>query len=61
LGCGNVNLTEIVNLLIEHGYQGDFEVRLIGPDIEAVSSRSLLTQSRRKFRDLVNLYQPTLA
>ncbi len=53
LGCGVVPLSEIINGLLEAGYAGDFDVELIGQDIELADYDNLLTNSRLAFNDLL--------
>jgi len=53
LGQGNLPLGEIIVALVQAGYQGDFDVELIGEDTEATCYDSLLADSARAFGDLV--------
>jgi sugar phosphate isomerase/epimerase len=53
LGAGQLPLADIVTTLLEAGYTGPFEVRLMGPDIEAHDNWELLEQSHRAFAELV--------
>jgi len=54
LGDGIVPLDEIVPALIDAGYIGDFDVELIGEEIETSSYTDLLGHSRRVFEDLIH-------
>jgi sugar phosphate isomerase/epimerase len=49
LGCGALPLIEIIGALFAAGYRGDYEVELMGEDIEAGDYRELLAQSTRTF------------
>ena len=53
LGCGQLPLTEIVASLIEAGYTGPFDVKLMGQEIETIDYWALLDQSRQAFSDMV--------
>ena len=53
LGRGQLPLTDIVGTLIEAGYSGPFDVRLMGPEISQDDYGRLLQQSRWAFTDLV--------
>ncbi len=53
LGEGTVPLDEIVPALIDAGYDGDFDVELIGEEFETSSYWDLLEHSQRVFDDLV--------
>ena len=54
LGTGNLPLREMVATLLEAGYAGPFDVRLMGPEIEAHDNWELLDQSRDAFAQLLN-------
>jgi len=54
LGEGNIRLTEIVAALVRGGYDGDYEVELMGEDIETACYKSLLDQSMRAYMALVS-------
>jgi sugar phosphate isomerase/epimerase len=54
LGSGQLPLGEIVATLLEAGYAGPFDVRLMGPEIEAQDNWELLEQSLSAFAGLVN-------
>ncbi len=49
LGKGVVPLTEIVHDLLEAGYQGPFDVELVGQDIESSDYQRLLSESKQAF------------
>jgi sugar phosphate isomerase/epimerase len=51
LGDGCIPLREIVHGLAAAGYDGFFEVELIGEEIEAANYRDILTRSLRTFQD----------
>ena len=53
LGEGNIPLAEIVQTLLEAGYQGDFDIELIGQDIELCDYEHLLKTSKRTFDRLL--------
>ncbi|MEM8947221.1 MAG: sugar phosphate isomerase/epimerase family protein [Planctomycetota bacterium] len=53
LGRGVVPLAEIICSLIEAGYQGDFDIELVGQEIELSSYDKLLSTSRRAFETLL--------
>ncbi len=49
LGKGTLPLAHLVRELIEAGYEGDFDVELIGQDIEICDYGQLLKDSRKQF------------
>jgi sugar phosphate isomerase/epimerase len=53
LGEGTIPLREIVSALESSGYQGFYDVELIGEDIEPLDYRELLEHSRQAFQRLV--------
>lgn len=53
LGRGQLPLADIVATLVEAGYTGSFDVRLMGPDIEHRDYGLLLKQSQQVFAELV--------
>ncbi len=53
IGAGVLPLGAIVSALAQGGYQGFYEVELIGEDIEAADYCDLLAQSKRAFGELV--------
>jgi sugar phosphate isomerase/epimerase len=53
LGQGVLPLKRIVGDLVSAGYQGHFDVELIGEDIEATDYRELLRQTKQAFADLL--------
>ena len=54
LGCGIVPLPEIICQLLDAGYRGDFDVELIGQDIELSDYDKLLSTSRHAFDELLS-------
>jgi sugar phosphate isomerase/epimerase len=52
LGTGTVPLREIIKTLKETGYDGYFDVELMGEEIEASNYHELLVSSRRTFEEL---------
>jgi sugar phosphate isomerase/epimerase len=58
LGQGRVPLAEIVTTLLEAGYTGAFDVKLLGPDIGLNEYWMLLEQSQLAFADLANVPAP---
>ena len=52
LGHGRLPLVEIVSTLQDAGYAGAYDVKLMGPDIEACDYWYLLEQSQAAFGDL---------
>jgi sugar phosphate isomerase/epimerase len=49
LGEGHLQLAELVRGLVDAGYAGDFDVELIGPNIEQSNYESLLKNSQEFF------------
>ncbi len=49
LGEGGVPLAEIMQELLSLGYQGDFDIELVGQDIELCEYEHLLINSKQKF------------
>lgn len=58
LGCGQLPLGEIVGTLLEAGYSGAFDVKLMGPEIESSDYWTLLAQSRQAFANLTSATVP---
>lgn len=58
LGCGQLPLGQIVATLLEAGYAGAFDVKLMGPEIESCDYWTLLEQSQRTFADLAAAAAP---
>jgi sugar phosphate isomerase/epimerase len=54
LGCGRLPLGDIVATLQEAGYAGDFDVKLMGPEIEDSNYWKLLEQSLIAFGELAH-------
>jgi sugar phosphate isomerase/epimerase len=52
LGYGQLPLGEIIGTLLEAGYTGAFDVKLMGPEIETCDYWTLLEQSQLAFADL---------
>ncbi|OHB79164.1 MAG: xylose isomerase [Planctomycetes bacterium RBG_16_64_10] len=55
LGQGIVPLAAIIDSLLSAGYQGDFDVELIGEDLEAAEYSELIAHSMRAFAALVGV------
>lgn len=55
LGRGELPLVEILATLIESGYSGPFDIRLMGSEIQPPDYRRLLAQSQASFAELVQL------
>lgn len=55
LGKGQLPLVEIIATLIESGYAGPFDVRLMGSEIQPAEYRRLLSQSQSAFAEFVQL------
>jgi hypothetical protein len=53
LGEGTIPLREIVQGLTEAGYDGFYEVELMGEEIEAIDNCELLAMSRKTFAEWV--------
>ena len=53
LGQGIVPLPEVLSGLLDAGYEGNFDVELVGQDIEPSGYQSLLAASRRAFEELL--------
>jgi sugar phosphate isomerase/epimerase len=53
LGRGELPLADILATLIEAGYAGPFDVRLMGTEIQQADYGSLLAQSQRAFAELL--------
>jgi sugar phosphate isomerase/epimerase len=52
LGEGNLPLREIIAALLEGGYEGYFDVKLLGEQVEATDYRQLIETSKRAFQEL---------
>jgi sugar phosphate isomerase/epimerase len=59
LGQGRVPLAEIVTTLLESGYAGAFDVKLLGPDICSNDYWMVLEQSRLTFAELAHAHAPS--
>ena len=49
LGTGKIPLAEIVQNLVESGYQGDFDVELVGQDMQLCDYEHLLKTTKQTF------------
>jgi sugar phosphate isomerase/epimerase len=56
LGAGRVPLGETVSALLDAGYEGDFDVKLIGQEIEATDYWTVLHESRVAVELLAAVY-----
>lgn len=52
LGTGTIPLRQIISNLLDAGYDGYFDVELIGPEIEATDYQQLLDHTKKAFREL---------
>ncbi len=52
LGDGNIRLRDIVVRLNESGYNGSYEVELMGEGVESSSYNDLIQKSQRAFREM---------
>lgn len=55
LGKGQLPLVDIIATLIESGYAGPFDIRLMGSEIQPPDYRRLLVHSRTAFAEFVQL------
>jgi sugar phosphate isomerase/epimerase len=53
LGKGQLPLADVIATLIESGYAGPFDVRLMGSEIQPGDYGRLLVQSKKAFAELV--------
>ncbi|MEM6798683.1 MAG: sugar phosphate isomerase/epimerase family protein [Planctomycetota bacterium] len=53
LGSGRAPVSEMISTLLEAGYEGDFDIELMGPTIEASDYESVLRSSRDFFQQSV--------
>ena len=53
LGEGSLPLRELIAVLTAAGFDGDYDVELMGEEIEASNYHDLLFQSKQAFVDLV--------
>lgn len=58
LGKGFVPLSEMMQCLLEAGYQGDFDIELAGQEIELSGYEHLLTTSKQAFDQLLSPVSP---
>ncbi len=54
LGDGNLPLGQLVRAFVQSGYEGDFDVELMGEDIEASDYRDLIAHSHDAVAHLLN-------
>ena len=54
LGTGEIPLSKIVATLESAGYQGYYDVELMGEEIEVANYHELLTSSQRAFTELAS-------
>ena len=52
LGQGTVPLKEIIGALMSAGYAGDFDVELMGQEIETSNYAKLISHAKRTFEGL---------
>jgi sugar phosphate isomerase/epimerase len=53
LGEGQIPLVEILSALNQAGYDGDYDVELVGPDLESTDYTQLLAHSRTAYDELM--------
>jgi sugar phosphate isomerase/epimerase len=53
LGDGNISLGRLISSLLEHGYDGCFDVRLTGEELETLSYPEILEHSCRAYEALL--------
>ncbi len=61
LGEGEVPLREMVDALLDAGYDGYFDVELMGEEIEACDYQELIGHSQEAFAQLIGRYPQTAA
>jgi sugar phosphate isomerase/epimerase len=54
LGTGKIPLAQIVRHLVEAGYQGDFDIELVGQDMQLCDYEHLLKASKRAFDQMLS-------
>ncbi len=59
LGAGAIPLCEVIAALSAAGYDGDYDVELIGPEIENADYRELLQHSKAAYERVVGHLQST--
>jgi len=59
LGEGQIPLIEILQALNQSGYDGDYDVELVGPDLERTDYCQLLAHSRTAFDNLMQKARAT--
>ena len=55
LGDGNVPVGEMVDALINAGYEGDFDVELIGEDLETAEYNDLICHSKQAYQAMLGV------
>ena len=53
LGDGNISLKRMLSAFLEHGYDGCFDIRLTGEDLETLSYPEILRHSCQAYEALV--------
>jgi len=53
LGEGGISLERMVTTLVEHGYDGCFDVRLMGEELETLNYPQVIEHSCRYYEDLI--------
>jgi sugar phosphate isomerase/epimerase len=53
LGDGTLPVAQMVSILHQAGYAGDFELELVGEDVEAQCYRQLLRESKDRWQDWI--------
>jgi sugar phosphate isomerase/epimerase len=61
LAEGQIPLVEILQAFNQSGYDGDYDVELVGPDLERTDYAQLLTHSRLAYEDLMQKARATAA
>ena len=54
LGEGTLPLTEMISAFVEAGYEGDFDVELLGEDVESADYEQTVLHSKRVFAELLD-------
>jgi sugar phosphate isomerase/epimerase len=60
LGDGKLPLVRVIQEVLAAGYDGDFEIELIGEEIEAASYRDVLSHSIRTFGEWMSELEPAV-
>ena len=53
LGAGRIPLAEVLQNLIEAGYQEDFDIELVGQDVQLCDYEDLLQNSKQTFQQFL--------